>query len=180
VVLGPTLAVTFAFLGNTLFLTILVAILTNTFSKIMANAEAEVQFRRAVLTFQGVKSDSIFAYPPPLNMVALVVMLPLRWILGPVRFHSINVAVIRVVNLPLLLLIALYERCRVWAPGMMTKSATRTWHFGLSSYGDIQAVFSAEPPSEVLATLEKLDPTVKEDVVSGRRSRDLDMSRPSG
>jgi hypothetical protein len=126
VVLGPTLAVTFAFLGNTLFLTILVAILTNTFSKIMANAEAEVQFRRAVLAFQGVKSDSIFAYPPPLTMVALVLMLPLRWILGPVRFHSINVAVIRVANLPLLLLIALYERCRVWAPGMMTKSATRT------------------------------------------------------
>ncbi|KAK0732197.1 hypothetical protein B0H67DRAFT_597829 [Lasiosphaeris hirsuta] len=156
VVLGPTLAVTFAFLGNTLFLTILVAILTNTFSKIMDNAAAEIQFRRAVLTFQGVKSDSIFAYPPPFNMVALVIMLPLRLILGPGIFHTINVAVIRMVNVPVLLLIALYERRKVWARGMRVRA--RAWHhFGLSPYGDIQLVFSAEPPREVLDTLERLD-----------------------
>ncbi len=57
--------ISFAFIGNTLFLTILVSMLTNTFSKIAGNATAEIQFRRAVLTFEGVKSDAIFAYRPP-------------------------------------------------------------------------------------------------------------------
>ncbi|KAK3687680.1 hypothetical protein B0T22DRAFT_377911 [Podospora appendiculata] len=153
-ILGPTLAVTFAFLGNTLFLTILVAILTNTFSKIISNEASEIQFRRAVLTFQGVKSDSIFAYPPPFNIVALFVMLPLKFIVGPAMFHHINVAVIKIINWPLLLLIALYERRRVWA---RSARSGRRWHFGLSPYGDIQAVFGAEPPGDVVDLLEKLD-----------------------
>lgn len=55
--------VSFAFLGNTLFLTILVSMLSNTFSSIVKNATAEVAFRRAVLTFEGVKSDAIFGMP---------------------------------------------------------------------------------------------------------------------
>ena len=81
--LGPTLMVLFAFLGNTLFLTILVAMLSNTYTNLARNATAEIQFRRAVLTFEGVKSDSLFAYRPPLNFVALVTLLPLKFVLSP-------------------------------------------------------------------------------------------------
>lgn len=59
--LGPTLMVTFAFLGNTLFLTILVSMLSTTFSTIVSNATAEIQFRRAVLTLEGVKSEYVLS-----------------------------------------------------------------------------------------------------------------------
>ncbi|KAI7169840.1 receptor-activated Ca2+-permeable cation channel, partial [Hortaea werneckii] len=69
--LGPALMITFAFLGNTLFLTILVAMLSSTYQNLAQNATAEIQFRRAVLTFEGVKSDSLFAYRPPFNVLAL-------------------------------------------------------------------------------------------------------------
>lgn len=156
-ILGPTLIITFAFLGNTLFLTILVAILTNTFSKIISNEAAEIQFRRAVLTFQGVKSDAIFSYPPPFNVLALMIMLPLKFLVGPVAFHHINVAVIRIINAPILLLIGLWERRRVWA--RRSKPGSRSWRYfpGLSPHGDIQIVFSSEPPPEVLDALEKMD-----------------------
>jgi len=75
--------VCFAFLGNTLFLTILVAMLSNTYTTLANNATAEIQFRRAVLTFEGVKSDSLFAYRPPLNFLALITLLPLKFILSP-------------------------------------------------------------------------------------------------
>ncbi|KJK79968.1 hypothetical protein H634G_04207 [Metarhizium anisopliae BRIP 53293] len=102
IVLGPALMIAFAFLGNTLFLTILVAILTNTFSHIVANEAAEIRFRRTVLTFEGVKSDSLFAYPPPFNMLAVLAVLPLKFLVSPRVFHTINVAVIRVLNGPLL------------------------------------------------------------------------------
>jgi hypothetical protein len=156
--LGPTLIITFAFLGNTLFLTILVAILTNTFSKIISNEAAEIQFRRAVLTFQGVKSDAIFSYPPPFNVLALIIMLPLKFLVSPMAFHHINVAVIRVINAPVLLLIGLWERRRVWARRSKSRGA-RSWRYfpGLSPHGDIHVVFSSDPPPEVMDALEKMD-----------------------
>jgi hypothetical protein len=157
VILGPTLIITFAFLGNTLFLTILVAILTNTFSKIISNEAAEVQFRRAVLTFQGVKSDAIFSYPPPFNIAAMLILLPIKFVVGPLAFHQINVAAIRVVNAPILL-IGLWERRSVWARRSKS-SRLRSWRYfpGLSPHGDIQVVFGSEPPPEVIDALEKMD-----------------------
>jgi hypothetical protein len=157
-ILGPMLIITFAFLGNTLFLTILVAILTNTFSKIISNEAAEVQFRRAVLTFQGVKSDAIFSYPPPFNIAALMILLPLKFVVGPLAFHNINVAVIRTINAPVLLLIGLWERRRVWARRSKSSRLTSWRYFpGLSPHGDIQVVFGSEPPPEVQDALEKMD-----------------------
>lgn len=89
--LGPTLMVLFAFLGNTLFLTILVAMLSNTYTNLAQNATAEIQFRRAVLTFEGVKSDAIFAYRPPLNVLALAILLPLKFVLTPRWFHKVRI-----------------------------------------------------------------------------------------
>lgn len=68
--LGPILMVAFAFLGNTLFLTILVSMLSTTFSNIVSNATAEIQFRRSVLTLEGVKSDAIVSFS--MNFVTLL------------------------------------------------------------------------------------------------------------
>jgi hypothetical protein len=179
-ILGPTLMVLFAFLGNTLFLTILVSMLSNTFSVIAANATAEIQFRRAVLTFEGVKSDAIFAYMPPFNIIALVVMLPLKLILNDRQFHKMNVFATRTLNAPLLLLISLYERRTLWRddrhrhrpgpPGQglewkrrggrttLWAHILKLWDFsGFSVHGDIQAVFETEPPRSVLEDIAEED-----------------------
>jgi hypothetical protein len=88
--------------------------LSNTFSQIVANAVPEIQYRRAVLTFEGVKSDAIFAYMPPFNIAALLIMLPLKLFLSPHTFHRVNVTFTRTLNLPLLLLISAYERRTLW------------------------------------------------------------------
>ena len=172
--LGPAVMILFAFLGNTLFLTILVSMLSNTFSVIVANAVQEIQFRRAVLTFEGVKSDAIFAYMPPFNMLALLIMLPLKMVLSPRAFHKVNVAAVRTLNLPALLIIGLYERHSLWvvdkrkhgrparidwknangprimSTGWWQKTMT-FWNFSrFSVRGDIQAVFEVEPPEDLL------------------------------
>jgi len=152
--------VAFAFLGNTLFLTILVSMLSTTFSTIVSNATAEVQFRRAVLTLEGVKSDAIFAYQPPFNILAVVILIPLKFVLTPRWFHKINVAAIRTLNGPLLLLIGIIERRVLWAGARRQREAEELprshsraglWDFrrGFSVHGDIQAVFDAEPPRSV-------------------------------
>ena len=173
-VLGPTLMIMFAFLGNTLFLTILVSMLSNTFSMIVRNAVQEIQFRRAVLTFEGVKADAIFAYFPPFNILALVIFLPLKLVIGPKLFHKVNVAAVRVLNAPILLAIAWYERRTLWVPekhkhikprridwtnpfgpravskGWWARTLT-FWDFSrFSVHGDLQAVFNITPPDDLL------------------------------
>ncbi|KIW94969.1 uncharacterized protein Z519_04949 [Cladophialophora bantiana CBS 173.52] len=182
-VLGPSLMIVFAFLGNTLFLTVLVAMLTNTFSKIVANESAEIQFRRAVLTFEGVKSDAIFAYPPPFNVLALIVLLPTKFILSPRHFHKVNVFAIRLLNAPILLLIAACERPRLWRalngnpPGSPKRGKLAEWVFsGFSPHGDIQAVFDIKNSHEVADKYDDsdiFDSDIGEDEPSSRQLRGL-------
>ncbi|OTB18462.1 hypothetical protein K445DRAFT_73525 [Daldinia sp. EC12] len=159
--LGPTLMVTFAFLGNTLFLTILVSMLSNTFGTIVSNATAEIQFRKAVLTLEGVKSDAIFAYQPPFNIIALFILVPMRFFVSPRWFHKIHVATVRAINLPVLLLIAVVERRLLWSDTELVgypteqlpkKRRSRSWFWDkwrITSHGDIQAVFDIPPPDSV-------------------------------
>ncbi|KAH7085686.1 hypothetical protein BKA63DRAFT_500206 [Paraphoma chrysanthemicola] len=170
-ILGPTLMVVYAFLGNTLFLTVLVSILSNTFSKIAADATAEIQFRRAVLTFEGVKSDSLFAYRPPFNLAAFVILLPLKFLLSPRWFHKINITAVRVLNAPILLAIAYHERASLWRPVRRNSisgpgpSKRSSWLFDssfwkwskMSPHADLQAVFEEEPPQDVVQRIEEED-----------------------
>nr|GAT43589.1 predicted protein [Mycena chlorophos] len=107
---GPILMVTYACMSNTLLLTVLVSILSNTFATISEDAEAEAMFRKAVSTIEGVKADSLFSYQPPINVLALCIMLPASYILTPRWFHKVNVFMIRITSFPILLLITLYER----------------------------------------------------------------------
>ncbi|KAG5981419.1 hypothetical protein E4U55_002952 [Claviceps digitariae] len=153
--LGPSLMVAFAFLGNTLFLTILVSMLSNTFSNISANATSEIQYRKAVLTLEGVKADAVFAYQPPFNLVAVFFLLPLKFIVSPRWFHKIHVAMVRLVNLPLLLVIAVAERRLLW-PSKTVVSQTaypraKKWFWQkwqLSAHRYLRAVFQVPPPED--------------------------------
>jgi hypothetical protein len=148
--------ITFAFLGNTLFLTILVSMLSNTFSNISSNATAEIHFRKAVLTLEGVKADAVFAYQPPFNLLAVFLLLPLKFVVSPRWFHKIHVATVRLVNLPLLLFIAVAERRLLWPTneieGGTVGSLARKWFWQkwqLSAYQYIRAVFDVPPPDDV-------------------------------
>jgi hypothetical protein len=151
-VLGPILMIAFAFLGNTLFLTLLVAMLSSDFSSIVANAATENQYRRAVVTFGGVKSDSIFAYQPPFNIVAVCLLLPVKFMVSPRWFHKINVVAIRTINAPLLLVICFYERRYLWREYKKKTSSLSErrglGYWGLSRfsvYSRVRAVFNDGP-----------------------------------
>lgn len=151
--LGPLLMISFAVLGNTLFLTILVSTLSNTFSRITRSSVAEIQFRRAVLTFEGVKHDAIFAYFPPFNLLALFVLVPLKLVVSERWFHKINITIVRIINAPLLLLLGWFERRSLWPTKKdeyhRKATSARVGYGGLSRFhihGDLRAVFEAEPP----------------------------------
>ncbi|KAI4198893.1 MAG: hypothetical protein LQ350_004958 [Teloschistes chrysophthalmus] len=162
--LGPILMVTFTILGNTLFLTIVVAMLSNTFATIVANSTAEVSFRRAVLTFEGVKSDAIFSYQPPFNLLALLLMWPLKLVASPRWFHKLNVTFVRIINAPLLLVIAWYERHYLWKAShsvhgsiVRPRNKLASWGFTkLSVHGGIQACFEIEPPQATVDAIDRM------------------------
>lgn len=181
-ILGPTLMVVYAFLGNTLFLTVLVSILSNTFSQIAADATAEIQFRRAVSTFEGVKSDSLFSYMPPFNLFAFILLLPLKFVLTPRWFHKINITIVRVLNAPLLIGIALYERRSLWKPARKRNvggpAKRGRWGFwnSFNVHAEIQAVFDEDPPQEVLDKIDEeddLEDAILENSFAGLRSRSI-------
>ncbi|GAA5976792.1 hypothetical protein JCM11641_000873 [Rhodosporidiobolus odoratus] len=109
-VLGPILFISFAALSNTLLTSVLVAILSTTFAKVAEERVEEDMFRKAVAAFEGVKAGALFDYVPPFNLIALVVLWPLSHVLSPRWFHKINVLTTRLMSLPILILIALYER----------------------------------------------------------------------
>ncbi|KAI6103885.1 hypothetical protein EDD16DRAFT_1715085 [Pisolithus croceorrhizus] len=109
-VLGPILMTCFAALSNTLLLTILISILSNTAARIDANATQEYLFQRTISTIEGVKSDALFSYQPPFNLLALLILKPATYLLSPRQLHSANVFLIRLTSFPILVVIALYER----------------------------------------------------------------------
>lgn len=130
--------------------------LSNTFSTIVSNATAEIQYRHAVQTLEGVKSDAIFAYQPPFNILAMFVLVPLRWVVSPRWFHKIHVFFVRLLNLPLLLLIAAAERrVLLWPAAGSTLGKRRgdwDWFWDkwrITVHGDIHAVFDLPPPNEM-------------------------------
>lgn len=106
--LGPVLMISYALLSNTLLLTVLVAILGNTFATINADAAAEVSrdrgisyvtrsaesrqsmFRKAVSTIEGVKADAVFSYQLPFNLLMVVTLWPMSYVLSPRWFHKVN------------------------------------------------------------------------------------------
>lgn len=108
--LGPILMTIFAALSNTLLLTILICILSNTVARIDSNATKEHLYQFTISTIEGVKSDALFSYQPPFNLLAFIILKPASWFLSPRALHSTNVFLIKLTSLPQLIIIGLYER----------------------------------------------------------------------
>ena len=108
-ILGKTILVLFLFICHFLIVTILITVLTNSFMAIVQNANDEHQFVFAVNTISMVKSDALFSYVAPTNVIAWV-LTPLRFVLPFTQFVRINRTVIKITHFPVLFAIYVYER----------------------------------------------------------------------
>ncbi|KAG5636760.1 hypothetical protein H0H81_006950 [Sphagnurus paluster] len=57
-----------------------------------------------------VKSDALFSYQPPFNLLAFLILKPASFILSPRALHTTNVFLIKLTSLPILIVIGIYER----------------------------------------------------------------------
>ncbi|KNG47124.1 receptor-activated ca2+-permeable protein [Stemphylium lycopersici] len=107
--LGKTLLALFLFICHFLIVTILVTVLTNSFMAVVKNADEEHQFLFAVNTISMVKSDALFSYIPPTNIIGWL-LIPLKYTMSFKKFLRMNRLVIKLTHLPILFIIFVYER----------------------------------------------------------------------
>ena len=106
---GKLILTLFLFICHFLIVTILITVLTNSFMAIVQNANEEHQFVFAVNTISLVKSDALFSYVAPTNVIAWL-LTPLRFILPFRQFVRLNRTVIKATHFPVLFIIYTYER----------------------------------------------------------------------
>ena len=107
--LGKSIMVAFLIICHFLIVTILITVLTNSFMAIVRNAEEEHQFLFAINTISMVKSDALFSYIPPSNVVGWTLS-PLRYIMPFRQYVKLNRTVIKISHFPILFVIFSYER----------------------------------------------------------------------
>ena len=107
--LGKAILTLFLFICHFLVVTILITVLTNSFMAIVQNANEEHQFVFAVNTISSVKSDALFSYVAPTNVIQWVVT-PLRYCLPFRQYVKINRWIIKITHFPILFSIYFYER----------------------------------------------------------------------
>ena len=89
--------------------TILVTVLTNSFMAVVQNANEEHQFLFAVNTISMVKSDALFSYIPPTNIIGWL-LIPIKYCMPFKRFVRLNRLIIKITHIPVLFSIFFYER----------------------------------------------------------------------
>ncbi|KAL1640545.1 hypothetical protein SLS58_006895 [Diplodia intermedia] len=108
-VLGRAVLVLFLFITHFLIVTILITVLTNSFMAVVQNANEEHQFLFAVNAISMVKSDALFSYIAPTNIIAWL-LTPLRYMMPFRSFVKMNRQFIKVTHFPVLFAIFSYER----------------------------------------------------------------------
>jgi hypothetical protein len=107
--LGKAIMAIFLIICHFLIVTILITVLTNSFMAIVKNAEEEHQFLFAINTISMVKSDALFSYVAPANIIGWVLS-PIRFIVPMSRYVKFNRTIIKFTHSPILFVIFLYER----------------------------------------------------------------------
>lgn len=125
---GKIILTVFLFICHFVVVTILITVLTNSFMRIVQNANQEHQFLFAVNTISMVKSDALFSYVAPANIIAWL-LTPLRSAIPFRQFIKLNRTIIKITHLPILFTICFYEKtflsARVVEPMDLIENTTR-------------------------------------------------------
>lgn len=107
--IGKILLLTFMVNSNYLVITILVSVLSTTFANVIANAHEEHQYLFALNTILAVKSDALFFFQAPLNLIEWL-LAPLALVMPRPRWIRLNRYFIKFTHFPMLAAIYTFER----------------------------------------------------------------------
>ncbi|TGZ82385.1 hypothetical protein EX30DRAFT_394705 [Ascodesmis nigricans] len=109
-VLGPPLMIIFVTLTNILLITSLISLLSNSLTSMMSNAREEYLFMFSIMVLESSTSNRLVVFFPPLNLLPLILLRPLRLILPAARLRGLRIALLKASHFPFAAAIMAYER----------------------------------------------------------------------
>jgi hypothetical protein len=109
-VFGPPLMLVFVCLTNILLITSLISILSNSFTKVTAHAREEYLYIYSVYVLEAASSNRLTHFYPPLNLIPLFLIRPLRLFVSSENLRSIRIILLKATHTPIVGAIWLYER----------------------------------------------------------------------
>jgi hypothetical protein len=109
-VFGPPLMLTFVCLTNILLITSLISILSNSFLKVTAHAREEYLYIYSVYVLEASTSNRLTHFYPPLNLIPLFFIRPLRLFVSSENLRSIRIILLKTTHTPIVGAIWLYEK----------------------------------------------------------------------
>lgn len=125
-VLGPPLMIIFVCMTNILLLTSLVSILSNSFASVTGRAREEYLFVYSVYVLEASTSNRLTHFYPPLNLIPLLLLRPLRLFLSSTKLRALRIMLLKITHTPIVCLIWLLETIydRVYGGRLASKFAT--------------------------------------------------------
>ncbi|RDW69753.1 hypothetical protein BP6252_08773 [Coleophoma cylindrospora] len=110
--LGPPLMLIFVFMTNILLITSLISILSDSFSKVISHAREEYIYVYSVYVLEASTSNRLTHFYPPLNLIPLIFIRPLRLIVKAENLRNARIILLRVTHAPFVGAIFLFERAQ--------------------------------------------------------------------
>ncbi|RPB05922.1 hypothetical protein L873DRAFT_1796778 [Choiromyces venosus 120613-1] len=142
-VLGPPLMLIFVTLTNILLITSLISLLSNSLTNMMNNAREEYLFMFSITVMEAATSNRLVVFYPPMNLLSLILLRPLRLVLSANRMRKWRIALLKFSHFPFVAAIMAYEslwpvnqtRSTATAWGPSTNSKRMSMREGLKSFG---------------------------------------------
>ncbi|KAF8427499.1 hypothetical protein EV426DRAFT_699329 [Tirmania nivea] len=122
-ILGPPLMLIFIILTNILLITSLISLLSNSLITMMNNAREEY----STFIMGSVTSNRLTYFYPPLNLIPLIFLRPLRLFLTSTQLRRMRIALLKFTHFPFVAAIVAYE-------GVATKNRTNRTRWGPSTF----------------------------------------------
>ncbi|KAF9361539.1 hypothetical protein BGX26_002044 [Mortierella sp. AD094] len=106
---GAPLMVLFVAISVLMLYTLLISIFSQTFSEVSANAKEEFMFLFSVKVMEEVKSDALYEFQPPFNILAGIFVWPCRLLYPPQVVGKLSRILLRFFYFPELVCIWLFE-----------------------------------------------------------------------
>ncbi|KAF8435563.1 hypothetical protein BGX38DRAFT_1216984 [Terfezia claveryi] len=109
-ILGPPLMLIFIILTNILLITSLISLLSNNLTTMMNNAREEYLFMYSTFIMGSVTSNRLTYFYPPLNLIPLIFLRPLRLFLTSTQLRRMRIALLKFTHFPLVKQLATINR----------------------------------------------------------------------
>ncbi|KAI9373380.1 hypothetical protein BJX61DRAFT_384024 [Aspergillus egyptiacus] len=132
-IFGCPLMLVFVSVTSLLLISSLVSLMSMSLEGVMSHAREEYLFQLAIYVLESSNSKRLTYFLPPLNLIPLLCIRPLRVLLAAEDIRRVRIVLLRATHLPCVVLLRAYESCRRFfsrrksqsSPGMSPRGLSR-------------------------------------------------------